>query len=893
MPAWLHEIWLRIRTARKRRQLERDLEDELAFHIAASEEKQSAAGRENSDARSSAIKQFGNATRIAEACREMWTFVRLESFLQDVRYGMRTLRKNPGFAAIVILTLALGIGATTSIFSLVNAVLIRSLPYGDPERLVYLWTPLPRFTQVPADAMGPTYADFYDIQREARSFSAATLFAPGSYNLGARGSADRVAGARVSGNFFSTIQARPELGREITPGDDAPGGANVVVISHALWSSKFGADPAILGQSLEIDGRAYQIIGVMPLGFEYPRTSDLPYDVDAASKSSEIWFPMALTAKERADRDNSSGDAVARLRPGASIQQAQAEMSAIMARLDLLHDAQLRGFTALVQPFLSHAIGPLRPLMWLLFGAVSLVLLIACSNAANLLLARAGSRTHELGVRAALGAGRKRLLRQLLTEAVLMACVGGALGVGVALEAIRMLQKFDPGNIPRLNETSLDIRVLIFSVGLSLLTGIVFGILPALSVSRTNLTEMLRQGGGHGLVGTSNGLRHSLIAVEIGMAVVLLSGASLLVRSYVKLATENLGFAHSTLTMSVALDSRYTNQTERRAFFNNVVARVEQLPGVEAAGVIDILPLSNAETLTLFEVQGYANKPDQLVQSRRITQHYLDAMGVRLIAGRLFNSSDFAESSLSIIINESLAKTFYAGRDPVGGHFRFLDFAPDQKEPWSTVVGVIGDVRSAHPDEPAAPQVYLPFTQSDPTRAYVAIRTSIPPPQLIPAIRRTVREIDPVLAVAEIRTMEERVSDANARRRFQTFLLSVFAGVALFLSAVGLYGLTAYAVKQRTAEIGIRVALGAQKRDVLRLIVGQGILLALAGLALGLIAALALARVLASMLYGVVPADPVTLIVVPAGLVAISLLACYVPARRAARVDPMIALRYE
>ena len=814
--------------------------------------------------------------------------------IQDLRYGLRMLRKNPGFTVIAVLTLALGIGATTSIFSLVNAVLIRSLPYGDPESLVYVWTPISRFSQIPPDSMGPSHADFYDIQSQARSISSSANFEPSSFNLGTRGVTDRVGGARVSGTFFSTLESLPEFGRVVTPDDDAPDRGNVVVISHALWNSKFGADPGVLGQSLEIDGKSYQIIGVMPQGFRYPSASDLAYDVDPSVKTSQLWFPLALTPKDRDDRDNSSGDAIARLRPGVTVKQAQSEMSMIMARLDLLHAPELRGWSALVQPFLSHAIGPLRPLIWLLFGAVTLVLLIACSNTANLLLVRAASRTHELGVRAALGAGRKRLIRQALTEAMLLACAGGALGVIIALAAIRTLQRFDPGNIPRLREMSLDSRVLIFSVGLSLLTGIVFGILPALTVSRINVTEMLKSGGGHGIAATSNRLRHTLIAVEIGMAVVLLSGAGLLIRSYLKLTSEDLGFSHSTLTMSISLDSRYTQAEQRREFFNNVVGHVELLPGVQTAGAADMLPMSNSESLTLFEVEGYTNKPDQLVETCHITQHYLEAMGVRLIAGRLFNAGDFAPSSSVVIINQAFAKAYYAGRDPVGQHFRFRGFDPKEKTlAWSTVVGVVGDVRHTRPEDAPAPQAFLPFTQADPTRAFVAVRAGIPPAQLIPSIRRVVAEVDPTQAVADIHTMGQRAEDANARRRFQTFLLAVFAAAALFLAAVGLYGSMAYAVKQRTPEIGIRIALGAQRNDVLKLILGQGIALTLAGLALGTVAALVLTRLLASLLYGIAPSDPATIVIVPLVLVAVSLIACYVPARRATRVDPMVALRYE
>ena len=552
----------------------------------------------------------------------------------------------------------------------------------------------------------------------------------------------------------------------------------------------------------------------------------------------------------------------------------------------------MRGWSAFVQPFLSHATVPLRPLMSLLFGAVSLVLLIACGNAANLLLARAASRTHELGVRTALGAGRKRLVRQLLTESVLMSCAGGALGVMIALAGIRILQHFDPGNIPRLNETSLDARVLIFSVGLSLLTGILFGILPALSVSGVNLSELLKQGGSRGIAGTSNRLRHGLIIIEIGLAVVLLSGSALLIRSYLKLQSVDLGFSQSTLTMGFPLDSRYARPEQRRQFFRNVLERIGDLPGVQIIGLVDDLPLTSAESLSTFEVEGFANQQDQLVADRRISENYFKAMGTPLIEGRFFTEADSNTGSSVAIVNQSFAKAYFGGRDAIGRHFRFSP-GLEKVGPWQTIVGVVADVRQTRPEDAAEPQVYGPFWQGDAARASVAIRTRIPPAQLVPVIRGLVREIDPVLAVADIRTMDQRFADANARRRFQTFLLAVFAGVALFLAGVGLYGLMVYAVKQRTAEIGVRIALGAQRWDVLKLILGHGMMLTIAGLAAGLVAALGLTRVLVSLLYGVVPSDPVTLIIVPVVLIAISLLACYVPARRAMRVDPMVALRYE
>jgi predicted permease len=811
---------------------------------------------------------------------------------QDVKYGLRMLAKAPGFTAVAVLTLALGIGANTAIFSLLNAVLIRSLPYSDPARLVYLWTPARNFPQVPIEAMGPSNADFFDIQREARSFSAITLFNQDSYNLAAEGATQRVNGATILPNFFSTFGVSPQFGRGIEEDDVEPGHAPVAVISHALWQSAFDGSLNVLGKSLTLDGQNYQVIGVMPASFGYPNGNELPYSDPG---KTDVWLPLVLTPQEKADRDDSSGNAIGRLRPGATVAQAQAEMDTIMPRLDALHQSPVfRGIYAAVRPFVDTVIGGVRVFVWLLFGAVSLVLLIACANAANLLLARAASRTHEMGVRAALGAWRGRLIRQILTEAVMLSAAGGALGILIAYAAIRLLLLLNPGNIPRLNETALDWRVMLFTVGISLATGIVFGILPALGVYRTNLGELLEQGGNKGVIGASKRWRHGLIVVEVALAVILLTSAGLVVRSYVNLENVQTGFSDRTLTMRITLDQRYSKPEQRRAFFQNVLEKIGELHGVKSIGAVDDLPLSHSETVSLFTLEGYANQKGQSVNSRSATEDYFRAMDTPLIAGRYFARDDEAPNAQRVVIvNEAFANAYFPGQSAIGKHFCMCFSENGKGIDWSTIVGVVADVRHSNLEDTPPPQVYQLFWHTDRDSAYIAIRTAGPSAEMIPAIRSAVRAIDPNLAVANIETMDQRIWQASALRRFQTSLFAVFGGMALFLAAIGLYGLMAYSVKQRTSEIGIRLALGAQPAHVLGLIIRQGMTLTITGIIVGVLGALALTRLLASLLYGVAPTDPVTLVVVSIVLVAASLLACYVPARRAMRIEPMEALRYE
>jgi predicted permease len=816
----------------------------------------------------------------------------MRTLIQDVRFALRIFSKSPGFAAIAIITLAVGIGANTAIFSLLNAVLLRSFPYKNPGQLVYVWTPSHDIPGVPLEAIGPSNGDFFDIQRQAHSFSAITLFDQRLFNMSAEGTTQRVSGVFVQSNFFSTFGVSPLFGRGIEPADTEPGREGVAIISHALWQSAFGASREVLGKSIMLDGKIYHVVGVMPASFGYPSGNELPFSTPGPT---QVWVPLALTPQEKTERDNSTGDAVARLRPGVTLAQAQAEMNTIVPRLGALHAANspFKGVYCLLKPFTETVVGGVRLFVWLLFGAVSLVLLIACANAANLLLARAAGRTHEMGLRSALGARRARLIRQILTESVMLAAAGGVLGVYIAYAAIRLLLLLNPGNIPRLNEISLDPRVLLFALAISLLTGVVFGILPALGVSRTNLSELLKQGGNKGVVGASKRWRHALIVGEVALAVVLLTGSGLLVRSYVNLQDVSTGFSDSSLTMHIALDSRYSKPEQRSAFFHSVLDKLGALPGVSAIGATDATPLSHMEEMTFFTVEGYPNKSHQLIDSRYATDNYFQAIGTALLAGRSFTPADQTPKAPSVVIvNEAFAKTYFAGRSAIGGHLCLCYFTSGAPS-WSTVVGVVADTRFSNLENTPPPQVYSPFWRGQWDQAFIAVRASLPPSRIIPDIRSAVASIDPTLAVADIQTMDQRVSEASALRRFQTSLFGVFAAVALFLAAIGLYGVMAYSVKQRTPEIGIRLALGAQPSNVMKLIVTQGMTLTILGICIGVAGAFALTRLLSTLLFGIAPSDPSTFIIVAAVLLLVSFLACYIPARRAMRIAPIEALHYE
>jgi predicted permease len=891
---------------RRRKRMLEELDKDIRDHIARETQDNIERGMSLEEARYAAMRKFGNVTRIKEETREVWSVVWIEHQLADMRFGLRTLRKDPGFTAAAAVALALAIGATTAVFSLVNAVLVRPLPYADPRQLVLLWTPNPQLLPAIQQAVGqgnedfafevfgPSPGDFYSLQNESRSFTSMALFAPMHLNLATDTTAVRVSAARVTAGFFKTLGIGTELGRQLGGDEDQPGHERVTVISHALWVNQFGRDPNVLGKTLLLNGTPYSVVGVGAPGFDFPRGTDV--DFSSTDKLTEVWVPWAMPPSQRADHDANGGIAIARLRSGVSVTQAQAELSAIVARLDPLHAPDSRGMQALLTPLFATSIGHARESLLLLLGSVACVLLIACSNVAGLLMARASDRVHEISLRAALGAPRARLIRQLFTESLLLACGGGILGVLVAYGAVRVLLELSPGNIPRIEEASVDGRVLLFSAGISILTALLFGLLPAVSASRSDLAAMLKHAGSRGVKGGAGHARRALIAAEVALSVVLLAGAGLMIRSLVRLNAVETGYQpHSTLTMNLALDPRYDKPEKRRAVFHEFIQKIGALPGAQAVGAIDFVPLGNGESLTWLRVEGQAFDKNLLFESRSISPGYLSALRMPLLAGRNFMEDDGAVGSAPVaIVSQAFAKTYFSPQGALGRHFYRTN--PDgREEPGQavTIVGIVPDVRQETLDKPPLMQIYSPFWQGDFDSASIIVRTTIPPASMADQIRSMLRAIDPALALASVRTMEDLVSSSKAGRRFQTSLLSVLAGIALFLSLLGLYALLAYSAKQRTAEIGVRMALGAQCTAVLRMILWQGLLLASAGIIIGLAASLALTRLLRGLLFEVAPNDSVTLFGVTLLLLAAALTASAIPARRAMRVDPIVALRYE
>jgi predicted permease len=886
----LRGLWMRLVAMLTRRRNDEEFTAELESHVALHTDAGIRAGLSEPEARRQALARLGGAEQFLQAHRDGGGVLWIENFLQDVRYGTRTLRRSPGFTVVAVMTLGLGIGACTAVFSLVNAVLIRSLPYGDPERLVYLFTPNPNL-KIPAEVICPSYGNFYDIKRESRLYTDMSNFEQKMFSVGGQGTAQRLGAARVDESFFSTLESLPELGRAIVAEDIQPGHDKVAVISHSLWVSMFGGKADVVGRDLQLDGAYYRIIGVMAPEFEYPFKSDLPYG-DPHIISTQVWVPLVLDAKQRAARDPDNNVSIARLRPGVSIAQAQSEMSAIMARLDKQYPSESPDFKgmgdwgALVEGFTAISIGPVRPLMRLLLASVGLVLLIACGNAANLLLARAAARERELGVRAALGAGRSRMVRQLLTESLLICFCGGVLGIGLAYLFLRTLPRLDPGNIPRLNEASLDWHVLLFALGASLLTGVITGVFPAIGTSRLQLTEALKAQGAQGRTAGHSRVQSSLIVMQTAMVMVLLAAAGLLIRSYINVVSVDTGFSQATVTFHLAIDDRYKPGPSQSAFFKDFIARLSALPAVQAVGAVNDLPLTASESITLLWIEGYPNKDFQQSEGRTITPQYFSAMNIPLIAGRSFTDADTA-GNRPTIINKKFADTYFPNQNPIGRRIS----TDDKRAQWATIVGVVADVRHTSLEEEPQPQIYN--AAYDFGYASVAVRSTQPPAMVVSSIRFTLKSIDPNLALTDVQTMGDLVSKASARRRFQTSLLTAFAGIALVLALVGLYGLMAYSVNRRTREVGIRMALGAQRSDVLLLVLRNAGLLVGAGLAAGLICTWISARAISSFLFGVTAHDPATIAEVSALLLVCGLLAAFVPARRAASADPMQALRTE
>lgn len=805
----------------------------------------------------------------------------------DLRYAARTLRSSPGFLTVALLVLALGIGATTAVFSILNAVLLRSLPFGNAQRLVYLWTPNSKWkAQNLPDEISPTYADFYDWQRLSHSFSSMATLDHKSYNLLAGGGVKRISVARVTGGFFHTLEVVPERGRAITAPDDQGGHEHVAVISDRLWREVFGGEPGVIGQPLHLNRETYTVIGVASKDFVFPHEGDIPATM-AGVTETDVWIPLALSAKDKSDRVNlPSGDAaIGRLKPGISVAQAQSELVAIESHLDPLYPEQWRGWTPLVRPVVASIIGPVEKMMWLLLGAVGLVLLIACGNVANLLLARAAGRMHEMGIRAALGAARSRLVRQMMTESVLLSSMGGALGILLAAAVVRVLVLLDPGGIPRFNQASVDWRVLGVAVALSLITGILSAWAPALAASRASAGELIKEGGNRGTVRGANRWRSSLIVAEVALSVVLLAGAGLLIRSYLNVTAVNPGFSRSTLTLKLALDDQYKTPQQRDAFYRRFLEKLRALPGVENAGAVNVIPLDHSGSISTVDIEGLG-KLKGMTDDRSITTGYLEAMGIPLLAGRRFNDADFAGRTAAVLVNESFVKAYLHGRRPLGQRIR-------TGADWIPIVGVVGDLHGEALEQKPLPELFAPYSQGFGNAVSFAIRSKLPGSALIPGVRAVLHQLDPTLAVEDVHTMQERVFEANSRRRFQTLVLTWFAGLAVFLAVVGLYGVMAYSVKQRTAEIGVRMALGSSAGRTLAMVLRQGVGLIAIGLVAGTAVAVVVTRLIQAWLYNVTPADPLTFVGVGVLLLFFGGCACLIPAIHAMHIEPVQALRHE
>jgi putative ABC transport system permease protein len=879
----LTQLWRRILHYVRRDRFDRELEEEVRFHLEMKAEEYAAAGMSPDEARRAARRQFGNETRLREMSRETWGFVMLETLIQDVRYGARVLAKYKGFTAVAVLTLALGIGMNTAIFSVVNAVLLRPLPYEDSHELVQIWGTLPQLDTAP---MSP--ANFLDWVEQNRVFERIAAYTGQNFNLSGVEEPERIRAMRVSAGLFELLRAQPALGRTFSAEEDQHGGQRVVILSHALWHRRFGADPKVVGQTLTLNDQSYVVVGVMPPTFAFPRAT------------TEMWTPIAFSPGERGTRDTNFLSVIARLKPGVTLEQARSEMGALARRQQEQYPESNTGVDVKVISYKEQIVGDTRPILLLLLGAVGFVLLIACANVASLLLARATARRKEMAIRSALGASRRRVVRQLLTESVLLALAGGGLGTLLAFWGLDLLVALQPANIPRLTELSIDRGVLLFALALSLLTGIAFGLAPAQQASKLDFNDALKEGGkGAGGGGGRQRLRSLLVVSEISLSFVLLVGAGLMVKSFWRLIQVEPGFEpENTLTMVVSLPTtRYAETSRQVAFFQQAVERVGKLPGVEAAGVTTDIPLFGGSS-TGFDVEGrppYAPGQRPLVEFRSVSPGYFRAMGITLLRGRAFTEQDRADAPGVVIINETLARRYFPDEDPLGKRLGL-----SRPTDWREIVGVARDTRNSGLDEEVKPEAYLPYTQSAPdylaasiSGMVVVARTTSDPQGMAAAVKREVQGLDRNQPVYNIKTMEQYLADSIAQRRFNMLLLAVFAGVAVLLAVVGLYGMMSYTVLQRTHEIGLRMALGAQGRDILRMAVRQGLVIILIGIAVGLAGALALTRVMSGLLYGVGVTDPPTFAAIASLLAFVSLLACYIPARRATKVDPLIALRYE
>ncbi len=811
------------------------------------------------------------------------------SFLQDVKYGVRVLAKNPGFTIVVIITLALGIGANTAMFSAVNGILLRPLPYSDSSRLVDVWG---NSANYPGFRMTLSQPEFNDVKAQSHSFESIAAYHLNEMNWTGHGDPEVVSVTEVSQDVFATLGVSPARGRAFTADEEVPGKDNVVILSDALWKARFSGDAAVLGKTITLDGSIYTVVGIMPQGFQFESLDDdLP----------QVWKPLAPSAKIAEGRTQRQSLAIARLHHGIGIAQAQAELQIIAARMDKAYPKEDEGQGLFLTTMKQGVVANVQPALLILLAAVGFVLLIACVNVANLFLARSWKRRREIAVRAALGATRARLIRQLLLESVLLAIAGGLAGLAVGTWGVDILRRFAPADTPRLAEIGLDYTVFWFTLFISILTGIAFGLAPALYSSRPDLTAALKDGvaisgSSHNLRGHHR-LRSLLVVSEVALAVVLLIGAALMLKSFSRLTHSSPGFrTDHALTAEISLPAaKYDSEEKQREFFSGLLSRVQSLPGVQSAALMTVPLLGDYLSMTPFSVEGQPAKDSRYepyFEMQVVSPNYFQAAGIPLLAGRAFGENDTKNSPSVVIVNETLARRYWPARQAVGKRLS-RETDKDAQPLWLEIVAVAGDTRDVSLTTLPKAEIYLPSSQAASASMNILVRAKADTTALEPALRDAVWSVDRDQPVQSMATLDQAVAHSEAEPKFHTLLLGIFAALGLAITLVGIYGVISYSVSQRTREIGIRMALGARSRDVLRQVLWEGMKLALFGLAIGIIAALALTRVLTSLLFEVRATDPATFAVISSLLACVALAACYLPARRATKVDPLVALRYE
>ena len=887
---WLNVLWARLRALAGRESVISDIDEELRHHVEMETEQNLARGMSPAEARRAARMSFGNFDNIRDTAYTVRGGGLMETFLQDVRYGARMLVRNKAFTAVAVLTLALGIGANTAIFSVVNDLLLRPLPYSDADRVVMLWEVTPSGRHMNTTSR----ANFREWRAQGASFESMSAFTDQRLNLTGVGEPEEVAGQLATPDLFKVLGVEPLHGRVLVAEDGNQGTAGVV-LAYGFWKRRFGGDPGLVGKTITLNGEPNTVVGVMPPSFYWHIKQR-----SGTGKPAEVWGVLPMPPPGDPESATERGrflSVVGRLKRGVTFEQADAELKTIHARL-AADSTRNKNYTAEVIPLREQFVGNIRPALWVLLGAVGLVLLIACANVANLLLSRVAAREKEIALRTALGARRVRVIRQLLTESLLLSLLGTALGLLVAWWGIGALVAISPRDLVSLQNVGINTTVLAWTLGVTLLTSVLFGIVPAFEATRLNLNDALKEGGkgadAHG--SRSRRLRGALVVGEVALALMLLVGAGLLVKSFAQLRKIDTGFeTENVLTMVLRLPaSKYKEDPQYVAFFRQALERVRATPGVRSAGIVNFLPLyGGLGSATGFNIEGQPEPPRGTGPSTNVRvadSGYFKTMGIPLKQGRMFTDVEDSEDRRVVLVSESFAKRFFPGEDPVGKRVKVFMAEPPE---WTEVVGVVGDVRYDNLTAEAEPFVY--FTHPGLTYPFmtVVINTAGDPAEMAPTVRREIASIDPDQPVADVRTMTQVMADTVARQRFNTLLLGIFAGLATLLAAVGIFGVMNYSVQLRTREIGLRMALGAQPGRVLMLVLRQGLRLTLIGIGVGLAGALALSRVMSGLLYGVGATDPLTFAAIVVMLGVVALIACYIPARRATRVDPLIALKYE